>query len=143
LVHLPTARSAGTPQSPFCVSPPAFVTKTQRVYVRSPKAQWPQVLEFVVPVHQLFLLLVGTLPVWTDTTKTQPRTRSTLNPEDEGSTTVAAQPATQHHITEDLSLNFILDQQHSKRGFQFCYSLLEATRRSSLQDCSLVGHVHS
>jgi len=109
-LHLPTASCATLPQNPFCVSPPAFVTTTQRVYFRSAKAQWLQVLKFVVPVHQLFLLLVGTLPVWTDTTKTQPRaTRSALNPEDEGSTTVAAQPAT-HHITEDLSLNFDLDQ---------------------------------
>jgi hypothetical protein len=110
-LHLPTASCAALPQSPFCVSPPAFVAKTQRVYFRSPKAQWLQVLEFVVPVHQLFVLLVGTLPLWTaDTTKTQPRaTRSARNPEDEGSTTVAAQPAT-HHITEDLSLNFDLDQ---------------------------------
>jgi hypothetical protein len=72
-LHLPTASCAAAflapPPNPFCVTPPAFVTKTQRVYSKGQKEQWLQVLEFVVPVHQLFVLLIGTLPVWTDTTK--------------------------------------------------------------------------
>jgi hypothetical protein len=67
------------------------------------------VLVSVVPVYQLFLLLIGALPVWTDTTKRNHPTRKqqALRPFE---TSVTAQPATQHHIPEDLNLQLVLDQ---------------------------------
>lgn len=84
--HLPTVSFLASSSSPFCVrfqhTPPAFVTQSRRVSLRGQKEGWLQYIEFVVPVRQLSLLLIGAIPLWTDTTK------SNHVQQDEGTTAV-------------------------------------------------------